>query len=224
MATAYFMEQIIRMTDVPCDQEHIPMVIYNVPAIPDRTRHILGLSDEDPSVMMLETGKKLVGDGVSEIAIPCITASYYYDRLAPNLPVPVVNGIKETAEYLEEQKVTRVGIMATDGTVTCKLFNRELEKAGITCIYPDPEHQKEVMHLIYENVKAGKPVEMSRFLKVTEHLQAQGVQRILLGCTELSVIKRDCPVPAICLDVMEVMARRCVLDMGRILKKEYEIL
>ncbi|MCR4588312.1 MAG: aspartate/glutamate racemase family protein, partial [Lachnospiraceae bacterium] len=104
MATAYFMEQIIGMTDVPCDQEHIPMIIYNCPYIPDRTRHILGLSKDDPSVPMLEAGKKLVGDGVDEIAIPCITASYYHATLNQQLPIPVLNGIRETAEYLEEQK------------------------------------------------------------------------------------------------------------------------
>ncbi len=222
MATAYFLEQLIQMTDVSCDQEHIPMIIYNLPSIPDRTKHILGLSKEDPSIPMIEAGRKLVGDGVEEIAIPCITASYYHGAIQTALGVPVLNGIRQAGEYLAQRGVKRVGVMATDGTVTCRLFDRELTELGIECIYPEESFQKDVMHLIYENVKAGRAIEMDRFDRVVDHLRQQGVERILLGCTELSVIKRDCGVPDICLDVMEVMARRCVLDMGRNLKKEYE--
>ena len=36
MATAYFMQLVIEMTDATTDQEHIPMIIYNCPQIPDR--------------------------------------------------------------------------------------------------------------------------------------------------------------------------------------------
>ncbi|MBR2186008.1 MAG: aspartate/glutamate racemase family protein, partial [Lachnospiraceae bacterium] len=48
MATAHFMERIISMTDADSDQEHIRMVIYNCPDIPDRTGHILNPEAPDP--------------------------------------------------------------------------------------------------------------------------------------------------------------------------------
>ena len=35
MATAYFMELLINMTDAKCDQDHLEMIIYNCPSIPD---------------------------------------------------------------------------------------------------------------------------------------------------------------------------------------------
>ena len=31
MATAYFMELLINMTDAKCDQDHLEMIIYNCP-------------------------------------------------------------------------------------------------------------------------------------------------------------------------------------------------
>ena len=40
-ATAHFMKLIIDMTDAKSDQEHLPMLVYNMPIIPDRTGHIL---------------------------------------------------------------------------------------------------------------------------------------------------------------------------------------
>ena len=33
MATAYFMELLINMTDAKCDQDHLEMIIYNCPSV-----------------------------------------------------------------------------------------------------------------------------------------------------------------------------------------------
>ena len=41
MATAYFMELVTGMTDVDCDQKHIPIVLQSIPQTPDRTSYIL---------------------------------------------------------------------------------------------------------------------------------------------------------------------------------------
>ena len=78
-----------------------------------------------------------------------------------------------------------------------------------------------MMHLIYENVKAGCPVETDRFEEVSGQLFDRGAQAVLLACTELSLIKRDHPVGPGILDVMEVLARKAVRTCGH-LKGEYE--
>ena len=79
------------------------------------------------------------------------------------------------------------------------------------------------MYLIYDNVKAGRPVELSRFREVSEELFGEGAQVILLACTELSLIKRDYPIGEGFLDVLEVLARKAVLSCGH-LKKKYDCL
>ena len=56
MATALFMRMVIEMTQAEIDQEHIEMVIYNCPQIPDRTSFILGNSSKDPTHEMIEIG------------------------------------------------------------------------------------------------------------------------------------------------------------------------
>ena len=40
MVTAYFMELVTGMTDVDCDQKHIPIVLQSIPQTPDRTSYI----------------------------------------------------------------------------------------------------------------------------------------------------------------------------------------
>lgn len=221
MATAFFMQMVIEMTEAETDQEHIEMIIYNCPSIPDRTSFILGLSDKDPGKPMEAIGKKLVADGAETIAVPCVTANYFYEELSREIPVPIINLIEETAKYLEEQNISMVGLMATDGTVKSGLFQKALQMRGIQTVLPEEDAQRDVMHLIYQNVKATKPIEMDRFERVSTELRRGGSQVIILGCTELSMIRRDEQVGAGYLDAMQVLAK-CSVERCGILKKEYQ--
>ena len=220
-ATAYYFELIIKMTDVCCDQEHLDMVIYNCPSIPDRTSYILHKSEESPVEKMVEIGQKLHNEQVDYIGIPCITAHYFYETLQRRIKTPIINVVEETAMYLKKKNVRKVGIMATDGTIQTKVFQNAIEAKGMTVIIPSQEQQKNVMHLIYHNVKANKPVDMGRFESVKKELQKKGAEVIILGCTELSLIKKDYEIGPGFIDAMEVLAMRSVELCGLPLKKEY---
>ncbi len=222
IATAHFMELVINMTEAETDQENVEMIIYNFPSIPDRTSFILGESQESPLDGMLSIGNALKAQGASFIAIPCVTAHYFYKELDEGIGIPMINGVFETVSALKEQGITKAGIMATDGTIRSKILSNELQKTGILPIVPSSARQKDVMHLIYENVKSGKPIEMDRFRDVQNELLSNGAEVIILGCTELSLIKRDEEIGAGFIDVMEVLAQQSVLRCGKELREEYK--
>ncbi len=224
MATAYFYELVIHMTKAETDQEHIEMLIYSKPSIPDRTKYILGLSKENPVEPMILAGKQLTAMGADHIAIPCITAHYFHDALSKGINAPIIHAIKETAKYLKDHGITCAGIMATEGTIFSGLFQRELNNYGIQPVIPSWEYQAMVTDLIYKNVKANKPVEFDKFQAVSEQLRQEGAEVIILGCSELSLIKRDYEIGQGYIDAMEVLAMRCVQLCGGKLKKEYETL
>lgn len=224
IATAYFYELIIKMTDAKIDQEHIEMLIYSKPSIPDRTDYILGKSAENPVYPMVDVGRMLVGIGADNIAIPCITAHYFHDTLSEGIKVPVIHAIKETAHYLKSQGIYCVGIMATEGTVHSGMFQKELDKCGITSVVPDEESQQLVSELIYKNIKANQPVEYDKFERVSGQLREDGAEVIVLGCTELSLIKRDFDIGPGYIDAMEVLAMRSIILSEAKLKQEYNTL
>lgn len=221
MATAYLLERIINMTQAETDQQHIESIIYHCPSIPDRTQFILKKSTASPLPAMTAAGQQLAAQGVSHIAIPCITAHYFHKELEAAIGSPVIHAISQTAQYLADRNYTTIGIMATDGTVQTGLFSAEFEKYGIQCIYPSAPCQSYVMDLIYKEVKAGKPVSMDKFQQVSKELFENGAQAIVLGCTELSLIKRDHQLPVGYLDVLDVLAKCCVEQCGQ-LKEEYK--
>ena len=181
------------------------MIISSRPGTPDRTRYILGLSDENPAPVMIDAGRWLVAEGAEILAIPCITAHYFQKQLEEEIHTPVIHLIKETVHHMRDYGVRKAGIMATDGTIQSGLFQEELRLHGMEAVLPSAEAQKKVMHLIYDNVKAGAEV-------------------IVLGCTELSIIKKMYPVGSGVLDAMEVLAREAVLRCGAPLKQEYNCL
>ena len=48
MATAYLLQLIIEMTDAKTDQEHLDVIVFNRPAVPDRTAYILDNTKPSP--------------------------------------------------------------------------------------------------------------------------------------------------------------------------------
>lgn len=222
MATAYYMELVVKMTEAKYDREHVPMIIYNKPAVPDRTEYILGKSKDSPLDAMVTIGKSLVNLGVEHIAIPCITAHYFYDELLKNIGVPIINMLGETAQYLKANRVDKVGIMATDGTIWGGFFKAELESKGIKVVTPGEIGQKKVMSIIYDDIKANRPFNLESFKSVEKELKDMGAQVIILGCTELSLIKRDGKTGEGFIDAMEVLAARSIELSGAVLKEEYK--
>ena len=222
IATSHFMELIIRMTEARVDQEHLDMILYNRPSIPDRTGYILDKTRPNPLPEMIRVGNALARQGAKLIAIPCMTAHYFHADLTRYIEAPIVHAIHETAVHLKKHGITRVGIMATDGTIRSKLFQQELQKHGIEAVVPGEQGQKCVMSIIYDDIKANRPAQMDKFRFASDELRALGAQAIILGCTELSLVKRDYPIGAGYLDAMEVLAQTCVIRCGGTLKEEYQ--
>ncbi len=215
MASVYFYELLTALTKASCDQEHLDIVISSRASTPDRTRYILGESDENPLENMIADAKRLVDFGAEVISIPCNTAHYFYDRLAEQVEVPVLNIIEESVSFLERAGVKRFGLMATDGTVKSDTYQRICRRHKIECVIPDEERQARVMEIIYGSVKQNRPVSMESFYEIAHSLRSQGCERIILGCTELSLIKKNAALDRYYTDSLECLALSTIRACGK---------
>lgn len=222
MATAYYMELMIRMTDAKRDQDHPEVIIMNIPSIPDRTAFILGKSQDDPCGPMVELGRQLKALGCSVVATPCVTAHYFHETLQEQIGLPVIHVIRRTAELLRQAGIRRVGLMATDGTVSSGIFQRQVEEQGMELVLPSEEGQRGVMTLIYDQVKAGIQPDMELFATIRDDLRCSGAEVIVLGCTELSLLKKEQDLGNGILDALEVLAKESVLACGKAVKPEFD--
>lgn len=222
MATAYLLQLIIEMTDAKTDQEHLDVIVFDRPSVPDRTAHILDKTKPSPLPSMTATAKTLEQLGAGCLCAPCVTSHYFYKELSSSVSVPFLNMVEETAKELKTAGKQRPGILATTGTVSTGLFQKAFEKEGLQAVLPDEAGQALVMSLIYDDIKAGKPADPKKFQKVSEMLYSSGCDCIVLGCTELSLIKKSAGLDGRYLDALEVLAKRCVEECGAPLKAGYQ--
>lgn len=222
MATVYFMQRVIELTEADTDQEHLNMVVWQHAAIPDRTAFLLGYSDEDPLPVMVSDARRLEADGVDFIAMPCNTAHYFYDELAAAVGIPFLDIVDETVAAAQQgvPGLRRLGVLATDGTVRTGTYAGVSARRGVEAVVPDDVVQREVSDIIYAGVKAGRPVERERFEAVVDHLRRRGCQAIVLGCTELSVLGRELGTGPDVVDSVDVLARRTIALAGRRVRQE----
>lgn len=218
MAGAYYMRRVFEFTKVEKDQDHINLLVYSHATIPDRTAFILGDSHDDPLPDLLADIHVLEALGCLFVTIPCNTAQYFYDHLQEHVAIPVINIVEETVKFIKKNhpEVQKVGILGTDGTIATEIYQNHLKKAGLEPIVPAGEEQKAVMAMIYDGVKSGKPVSEEQLSQSLEALRNKGAELIVLGCTELSVVKGDLHFHAKdVIDALDVLAYETVRRSGK---------
>lgn len=214
LATMFIGEMIVRRTKAAKDQDHVNSIITNNTRIPDRTAFIMGRSDDNPVPVMIDDMAKLSSIGAEIIIIPCNTAHTFYDELEMGSPVPVIHMIRETMKRAAQQGAVKVGVLATTGTVTSKVYQQAANEYGLEPVLPSPEIQEKVMSIIYDNVKAGKNADKDTWREIVNHMENQGCDRVVLGCTELSIVKKEMDLPDFYLDSLIVLAETAILSCG----------
>lgn len=210
IATVYFLELLLKYTEVEKEQEYIPFILENIPNTPDRTEYILNKRGENPLKYLINAGVNLEKCGAKYIVIPCVTAHYFYNELQRNINVKIISIIDEVIKILKERNIDSIGILATNGTIQAKFLQNKLSENNIKCFFPKQEEQEIIMNFIY-NLKNGKDIDINIFNKICENLYKQSVKKILLSCTELSLIKKYYDLNYDVIDVLEILAKASIL-------------
>ena len=213
-ATLTFYQRVLDVTDAASDQAHLPTLILSDTAMPDRTAALLSGNEQPVRERLLADCRTLEDWGATAIAITCNTSHAFLPAILPQLKVPVVNMITETAAALQKLGDKKAVLLATDGTVQSGLYHRACKSVGIQLVHPDPATQRQVMSLIYDYVKAGNMGDGSIFAPIDAFARSQGVDRAILACTELSVYRDWAKLSDFYLDAMDVLARRSVEVCG----------
>ena len=216
-ASPSFLSLIHIFTAADRDQDHLDVTVLNRPSVPDRTAFLLGRPDAPSFVpALVDMARDLEALGCTVLAMPCNTAHARVEEVRERLArARIVDMPRETAAFLHDLGCTNVGVLATDGTLAARVYQDALAEEGLAVVVPPDESQREVMGIIYDGVKAGRPVPQEDVLGMLDAVAAAGCDGVVLGCTELSVLStparhRGAPV----VDALDVLAWRCVQECG----------
>lgn len=220
LATELLYKRIIEKTDAKCDQEHIDMIILSHASMPDRTTAIKSGNTHEVFTALLSDAKMLETNGVDAIAIPCNTSHYFWKPLQAEIEIPIINMVRKTVEKIKKsnENIKKIGLLATDGTIYTGIYKHECEKLGIECINPDEKTQKQVMNIIYNQIKAGISGNREDFSCIDEYLKNAGCEAAILACTELSCFAQIHSLPDFYVDALDVLCEESIISCGGKLK------
>lgn len=205
MSGIYFCEMLTAHTYANKDSDHLNLLLSSRADTPDRSSFILGLSDDDPTPRMRSEAKRLEAAGAELLVIPCNTAHYFYSKVAEAVDIPILNIIEETAKLCSLEGIKTVGVLATEGTAKSGAYKDIFSKYEIDIIPLSEEEQNFITETIFDRIKSGLDPNVSEFIKLCNALQAKGCERVILGCTELSLIKKRYALPNFVIDSLEVL-------------------
>ena len=214
MATVDFMRKIISLTPASKDQDHLPVIAYSVPQVPDRSLAIVE-GGESPLPAMIHGLRTLVRAGAECIAIPCNTAHHWYDDLARESSVPVLHIVDATGAAMARLGVDDgpVGLLATAGMLNVGIYQSRLASRGYTCIVPDDGDMETLVMPGIGLVKAGRMARAEELLRAAaDNLLGRGAGAVILGCTEIPVALKDSDASGErYVDATRALAEACVL-------------
>ncbi|MFD6438749.1 aspartate/glutamate racemase family protein [Peribacillus sp. NPDC060186] len=220
LATVDLMSKIISYTPARRDQDHIHIIADNYTQIPDRTTAILG-KGIDPTPYIVQSAQRLQNAGAEFLVIACNTAHFYFEIVKKSVSIPILHMPLETARFVQENNFRKVGLIATDGTIKTKLYQRSCEHYGINVIEPDKEMQEKVMQGIYAIKASNLETGLLCLSRVANKMRENGVEAIIAGCTEVPLVLQSSEDIRI-IDPAEVLAKM-VIRIANGTDKEFQI-
>lgn len=176
---------ILRETPADKDQDHLAVVTFTNPHVPDRTESLVADGGASYLRAVIESLHVLEGAGADVLVMACNTAHARLGEIRCAVSTPVLDMVGLARAEIAAAGGC-VGILATDGTLNSGLFR--VDDGFVETRNPPEETQRTVMSVI-RGTKAGLPADrmVETLREVVSGMLAAGCGRLVLGCTELSI-------------------------------------
>lgn len=210
LAAVDFLRKVIELTSAVRDQDHVPLVVHQVPQIPDRSRSILA-DDDAPLLPMLTGLRRLARAGAEFAVIPCNSAHHWYEDLVRLQGLEILHICDTVWADLERRGLAggSLSLLGTRGTAQSGFYRSRLAPYGARLVPIDATIQDVVDQAILA-VKAGEYSHAHRAAAEAVRLsRSGGADTVILACTELPLALEGDPVLQWCVDSTLALARAC---------------
>lgn len=212
-ATAAFLQAVLdHAGPVELDQQHIPLIVFNNPKVPDRNAALDGRGPSPGPVLAAMAGA-LERAGADFLVMPCNTAHAYAGAVIAATRLPFVSIVEETcqAAVTRHPGLRRVGVLGTPACLESGLYSAALGARGIATVCCDARGMVLFTELLYA-IKAGDRGHAVRegLVSLVAGLAGHGAEAIIAACTELPLVLESDDLPLPLLDSLDILAAQCV--------------
>lgn len=140
---------------------------------------------------MLEVVKKL-GTHADFLVIPSNTPHFFKKQIEESSGLPLLSIVDVTMEEVISQHPKSVGVLSIGDTLRHELYQKPLEKNGITPIAIPDEFAEKLDKSVWKIMEGETPKSVSAPLyEAISYLQERNVDLIILGCSEIALMLDD---------------------------------
>ncbi|SFF73474.1 aspartate racemase [Roseobacter denitrificans OCh 114] len=214
-ATLELMKRVHAATPAEDDQDHVPMFVDMNPQVPSRIRHVIEKTGPDPGPVLAQMAARLELAGAQVLAMPCNTAHLYATQIEDAVGISLLNMPKlacaQAAQGMKRGGI--VGILASPATNSSGLFGNFLARHEVQSAFP--ENEDGILASIRRIKKSGPTqTDITLLEREAASLVRRGAERVIIGCSEFSLVSERirCPVPI--LDTLDVLVSEIVSFSG----------
>jgi aspartate racemase len=150
--------------------------------------------------LLADAARALQAAGADFVVVCTNTMHKVAVEIEAAVSIPLLHIADPTAVAIKHAGHTVVGLIGTRFTMEEAFYRDRLrDRHGLRVIVPEAADRDLVHRVIYEELCLGNVLPASRgeYRRIMAGLVAQGVQAIILGCTEISLLVQasDAPVP-----------------------------
>ena len=162
---------------------------------------------EGLTAYIMEKLNALAAGGADFAALTAGTMHIVFDRLKDISPLPLAGIPEAVCERAKALGYCKVGLLGTITTMEKDFFRNAFRAAGLAVAVPKKEERLLIHERITTELEFGIVKESTRreLISIIENMRnEQGIEAVVLGCTELPLILDEscCPLPV--LDIMAI--------------------
>ena len=161
---------------------------------------------------LVKEGQRLQGMGADFFLLCANGAHRFAPAVVPRIGLPFISIVEETAKRVQQSGVRKVGLLGVKQTMAGRFYHDALAQRGIATVTPNAADQEVVHDIIYKELVQNIVTDASRniFLGIIEKLRLQGVQGVILGCTEIPLLVKFGDIDLLLFDTTEIHCEAAV--------------
>lgn len=162
---------------------------------------------EELTEYLLKAVKNLASAGADFAALSANTPHIVFEKLQERSSIPLMSLVETVCDEVKHRNKNKIGLLGTIFTMDGEFFKKPFKENKIEIVIPKDEEKQYINNKISKELEHGifKKETLEEFLKIIKRMKEEdGIEGIILGCTELPLLFKKTDTLVECFDIMKI--------------------
>ncbi|MCH6264908.1 aspartate/glutamate racemase family protein [Neobacillus citreus] len=190
----YYQSIISKFQEKIGSKEELPELFINSINMYKMFRLLMNGQTEEVIHYLTDAVQKLESVGADFVVMCGNTPHIVFDQIQQKVQVPMISIVEETCLKARELSLEKLGLIGTKFTMENDFFQKPFISHNIEIVVPNQTEQEYIHRKIVEELENGivnKETKEGFLTIIAEMINQNGIQGIILGCTELPMLIKN---------------------------------